>query len=187
VSIIASECRYHTGLHVNADGLFVEIDPIPGISSGPGNILVTDLYNRSMPLIRYQIGDLARWETSGPCPCGRNLPRIAGIEGRITDFLRLPNGKLISGPSLTLVVGDMSEIRQAQFVQSQTTQVQLRIVPGIGYGAHTVRELERRLAVYLRNQVELSVQAVENIPSEVSGKYRFVKADCEEVSRYAGN
>jgi phenylacetate-CoA ligase len=177
VSVIASECEYHTGLHVNADALIVEIDPIPGAPPGVGHILVTDLYNRSMPLIRYQLGDLGRWETGEPCPCGRNLSRIAGIEGRITDFLRMPDGKLISGTSLTLVVADMSEVRQAQFVQSCATEVQLRIVPGIGYGMHTVQELKRRLSLYLQDQVELAIQVVENIPREISGKYRFVKTE----------
>ena len=180
VSVIASECEYHTGLHVNADALIVEIDPVPGAPSGAGHILITDLYNRSMPLIRYQSGDLARWETGGPCPCRRNLPRIADIEGRITDFLRMPDGKLISGPSLTLVIGDLSQIRQAQFVQSCATEVQLRIVPGIGYSVHTAQELRRRLSLYLQNQVELTIQVVDDIPSEISGKYRFVKTKFDD-------
>jgi phenylacetate-CoA ligase len=177
VSVIASECEHHTGLHVNSDALLIEIDPIPHASAGLGNILVTDLYNRSMPLIRYQIGDISKWQIGQVCPCGRSLPRLAGIEGRITDFLRLPDGKLISGPSLTLVVGDLSEIRQAQFVQRGSTEVQLRIVPGIGYGAHTAQELKRRLYPYFHDQFDLSIQMVENIPAEVSGKYRFVKAE----------
>jgi phenylacetate-coenzyme A ligase PaaK-like adenylate-forming protein len=181
VSIIASECEYHTGLHVNADALLVEIDPIPGAPRNLGHIVVTDLYNRSMPLIRYQIGDLARWEVEGSCPCGRHFPRIAGIEGRITDFLRLPDGRLISGPSLTLVIGDMAEICQAQFVQQCSTQVQLRIVPGVGYGAHTASELGRRLSPYFREQLELSIRLVQSIPSEPSGKYRFVKTEYRDA------
>ncbi len=181
VSVIASECEHHTGLHVNSDALLVEIDPIPHAASGLGNILVTDLYNRSMPLIRYQIGDMSKWQTGQECPCGRKLPRLARIEGRITDFLRLPDGKLISGPSLTLVVGDISEISQAQFVQRHSTKVQLRIVPGIGYSSHIAQELRRRLYPYFHDQFDLSIQIVGNIPTEVSGKYRFVKAEYDDA------
>ena len=115
ISVIASECEHHTGLHVNADALLVEIEPIAGGPPDSGRVLVTDLYNRSMPLIRYEIGDVARWTDTRPCPCGRSLPRLATVEGRITDFLCLPDGKMISGPSLALLVGQVAEIRQAQF------------------------------------------------------------------------
>ena len=74
VSVIASECEYHSGLHVNADALIVEVEPAPNLPSGMGRVLVTDLLNRSMPLIRYEIGDLASLESDMRCPCGRSLP-----------------------------------------------------------------------------------------------------------------
>lgn len=181
VSLIASECEYHTGLHVNADALIVEIDPIPGGPRDCGRVLITDLYNRSMPLIRYEIGDVARWlSDDAPCPCGRSLPRLENIEGRITDFLRLPTGEMISGPSLALLVGQMVEIRQAQFVQPAPDEIRLDVIPADGFGSHTVDELRRRLYPYLRNQIRFSVRLVSKIASEASGKYRFVKKEYEE-------
>lgn len=180
VSMIASECEHHTGLHINADALIVEIDPIPGGPPNSGRVLVTDLYNRSMPLIRYEIGDVARWENHEPCPCGRNLPRLASVEGRITDFLRLPDGKMVSGPSLTLVVAQIPEVRQVQFIQPNRGEIRLDVIPGNGFGNHTVDELKRRLRPYLGEQVRFSVRSVESIASEVSGKYRFVKKEYEE-------
>jgi phenylacetate-CoA ligase len=180
LSVIASECEFHSGMHVNADALIVEIDPVPGLPAGLGRVLVTDLFNRSMPLVRYEIGDLASWESSEPCPCGRSLPRLGKIEGRITDFLRMPDGRIVSGPSLTLVVGDMREIRQAQFVQPAPNQVRLKVVSGEGYNADTAKELHRRLYSYFRDQVQLSILQVDDIPKEPSGKYRFVKTELEE-------
>lgn len=180
LSVIASECEYHTGMHVNADALLVELETIPGLPANLGRVVVTDLLNRSMPLIRYEIGDLASWVNSGPCPCGRNLPRLATVEGRTTDFLRLPDGRMVSGPSLTLVVGDMREIRQAQFVQNRPDQVRLKVVSGEGYNADTAKELERRLHSYFRDQVKLSILVVDDIPKEPSGKYRFVKTEFEQ-------
>lgn len=186
VSLIASECEYHTGLHVNADALIVEIDPIPGGPRDCGRVLITDLYNRSMPLIRYEIGDVARWlSDDAPCPCGRSLPRLENIEGRITDFLRLPTGEMISGPSLALLVGQMVEIRQAQFVQPAPDEIRLDVIPADGFGSHTVDELRRRLYPYLRNQIRFSVRLVSKIASEASGKYRFVKKEYEESDRPA--
>lgn len=185
VSVIASECEHHTGLHVNADALLVEIDPLPRGPSGGGRVIVTDLFNRSMPLIRYEIGDVARWSDDGSCPCGRSLPRLASVEGRFTDFLELPGGRMVSGPSLTLLVAPMSEIRQAQFIQVSPAEVRLDVVPGTGYGAHTVDELHRRLYPYFRGQVHLFVRPVDRIASEISGKYRFVKREYEEQNLHA--
>ncbi|MEO6829491.1 MAG: hypothetical protein ABI164_06740, partial [Acidobacteriaceae bacterium] len=92
VSVIASECEYHSGLHVNADALLVEVEPAPHLPTGMGRVLITDLLNRSMPLIRYEIGDLASLDSDLSCPCGRSLPLIGNIQGRTSDFLHLQNG-----------------------------------------------------------------------------------------------
>ena len=61
-----------------------------------GAVLVTDLLNGAMPLIRYRIGDMAAW-ADGPCPCGRGLPRLERVAGRVTDFLVGADGRLVSG------------------------------------------------------------------------------------------
>jgi phenylacetate-CoA ligase len=174
VSVIASECEYHTGLHVNAEALLVEVVPDPSLPDSVGKILITDLLNYSMPLIRYEIGDAATWLSQQSCPCGRGLPMLSRVQGRTTDFLLLPDGRRISGPALTLVVADMSEVRQVQFVQHSPASVTLRVVPGKGYGSHTVSELTRRMGLYLGDTVTLEVKEAESINSEISGKYRFV-------------
>ena len=51
-----------------------------------GQVLVTDLLNLAMPLIRYRIGDMAIYDET-PCKCGRSLPRLKKVAGRVTDFL----------------------------------------------------------------------------------------------------
>jgi phenylacetate-CoA ligase len=177
VSVIASECDQHTGMHVNADALLVEVEPMDGLPGNQGRVLVTDLYNRSMPLIRYEIGDVASWELGAPCPCGRNFPRLSSVAGRITDFLVLPDGSMVSGPSLALLIGQTPEVRQAQFVQFSPTEIELKVVPHLGYGEQTVSSLAHRLRPYLRDQVRLRVVPVETIAAEASGKYRFIKRE----------
>ena len=174
VSVIASECEYHTGMHVNAEALYVEIVPSGDDPNGPGRILITDLLNRSMPLIRYEIGDVGRWAEKQSCPCGRGLPLLAEVNGRTTDFLVLKDGRRVSGPALTLVVADMNDVAQVQFQQSKVEKVLLRVVPGKNFGPNTIVELKHRLDPYLRGAAELEIETVENIPSESSGKYRFV-------------
>jgi phenylacetate-CoA ligase len=166
-------------MHINAEALFVEIVPDPAIAAPAGRILVTDLLNYSMPLIRYEIGDIGILAPEQDCPCGRGLPLLAEVRGRTTDFLILPDGRRISGPALTLVVADMADVRQVQFVQRGRSRVVLRVVPGNNYSAQTVAELRKRLGVYLDQNTTLEVEEVESIASEVSGKYRFVINDMD--------
>jgi phenylacetate-CoA ligase len=127
-----------------------------------------------MPLIRYEIGDASRWAEEQTCPCGRNLPLLENIEGRTTEFLVMPDGRVISGPALTLIVADLHDVAQVQFVQETEREVQLRVVPGTGYGEHSRLELRRRLGLYLKDAVRLTLVEVEAIRKEPSGKYRFV-------------
>lgn len=175
VSVIASECEYHSGLHVNADALIVEVEAAPNLPAGMGRVLVTDLLNRSMPLIRYEIGDLASLDSEMRCPCGRSLPLIGNIQGRTSDFLRLPSGRMIAGPSLALLAADMQEVRQVQFIQPDPSHVTLKVVAGNGYSLRTEEELRRRMQPYLEKDSSLTIVTADSIPSEPSGKYRFVK------------
>jgi phenylacetate-CoA ligase len=156
VSVIASECACHEGMHVNAEALLLEVVPDPSIPRPAGRIVITDLLNFSMPLIRYEVGDVGAW-AGRMCACGRSLPLLTDVQGRITDFLTLPDGCRVSGPALTLVVSDMADVSQVQFVQSSLDSVVLRVVPARDYGAHTVAELHRRLAFYLHNSVTLRI------------------------------
>ncbi len=182
VSVIASECEYHSGMHVNADALLVEVEAAPNLPSGMGRVLVTDLLNRSMPLIRYEIGDLATLDPSMHCPCGRSLPLIGNIQGRTSDFLRLPSGRMIAGPSLALLAADMQDVRQVQFIQSDPRHVTLKVVAGNNYGVRTEQELRRRMQPYLEDQTSLTIVTSDSIPSEPSGKYRFVKTTEESAT-----
>ncbi len=175
VSVIASECEYHSGLHVNADALIVEVEAAPNLPAGMGRVLVTDLLNRSMPLIRYEIGDFASLDTEMRCPCGRSLPLIGNIQGRTSDFLRLPSGRMIAGPSLALLAADMRDVRQVQFIQPDPEHVTLKVVAGNGYSPRTEEELRRRMQPYLEKESSLTIVTADSIPSEPSGKYRFVK------------
>ncbi len=174
VSVIASECEFHTGMHVNAEALYVEIVPRPGDAPGTGRIVITDLLNRSMPLIRYEIGDVGSWAPKQDCPCGRELPLLGEVHGRTTDFLQLRDGRRLSGPALTLIVADMPDVAQVQFQQSRLDEIVLKVVPGRGFGAHTCDELHARLDLYLRGAAKLTIEMAEAIQAERSGKYRFV-------------
>lgn len=179
VSVIASECSAHQGLHVMAEGIYVEIvrGGRPAKMGEEGEILVTDLMNRAMPLIRYRIGDVAAWD-EGRCPCGRELPRMRRLMGRATDFLVGHDGRLVSGPFLTLAaVGKRPSLGQLQIQQDRIGQVHFRIQRGRRFqdpaDLEFLQETARR---YLGETAEVDWEFVEELRSEPSGKYLFCRS-----------
>jgi phenylacetate-CoA ligase len=171
VSLIASECPSHEGLHVAAENLYVEILDDGGTE--PGRVVVTDLVNTAMPLVRYEIGDLATWRT-GQCPCGRGLPRLGRVYGRVTDFLYAPDGRRISGVSIldTFMI-HIPGIKQAQIVQEELDAITIRVLPDSRFDDATRARLDRTVAdvfgVAMRHRVEL----VDAIPRTPRGKFQF--------------
>jgi phenylacetate-CoA ligase len=175
VGYIACECERHDGLHVNADGVYVEIlcDGVPAPVGTAGSVIVTDLSNRGMPLLRYQVGDTAV-ASDRRCPCGRGLPLLERLEGREADFVVTPAGALISGISLTshfalLIPG----VVQFQIVQEALDRLRFRIVRGPDFGPASVRKIDELVSERFGAGVRYECEYVEAIPLEPSGKYRF--------------
>lgn len=179
VSVIASECPQHQGLHTMAEGLYVEVvrGAEPAAAGQIGSILVTDLLNHAMPLIRYRIGDTGIW-AAGDCPCGRGLPRLESVAGRVTDFLVGADGRLVSGVFLaTYLVAQRPSLGQVQIEQEKAGQVLYRIRPGAGFqnGADIdyLHLLTRR---YLGDETVVDWEEVPELKAEPSGKFLFSRS-----------
>ena len=96
VGYLALQCPDHPGYHVQSEHVLLEVLDDAGRPCAPGEIgrvVLTDLHNFATPFIRYEIGDLA--EVGAPCPCGRGLPTLRRIAGRVRNLLRLPDGSRI--------------------------------------------------------------------------------------------
>lgn len=175
VSLIACECEYHQGLHVNADGVYVEIirNGRPARPGEAGAIVVTDLVNRAMPLIRYQVGDVGVM-ADHRCPCGRGLPLMKSIEGRDADYVVTEAGELISGISLTENLAlHVPGIAQLQIIQESVERFCFRIVRDADFGAASIRRLTELVEERFGPKVTFYCDFVTAIPQEASGKYRF--------------
>jgi phenylacetate-CoA ligase len=176
VSIIACQCERHGGLHINADGVYVEVlrlDGTPAAYGESGQIIVTDLVNRAMPMLRYQVGDMGALADQ-PCPCGRGLPLLDRIEGRVADYVVTTRGELVSGISLTenfnnLVPG----VAQMQIVQEEIDRFVFRIVKDANFGPQSLEVIRSLVAERFGADVRYECEFVERIPQEPSGKYRF--------------
>jgi phenylacetate-CoA ligase len=179
VSVVASECPAHSGLHIMAEGLYLEIETPngPAAPGEMGSILVTDLLNFAMPLIRYRIGDVGAW-ASGTCPCGRGLPRLERVAGRVTDFLVGCDGRLVSGVFLaTYAVAQRPSLGQVQILQHKEGAVIYRIKPGRDFQSE--RDLEYLRATtrrYLGAEMMIESEFVEQLPTESSGKFLFSRS-----------
>jgi phenylacetate-CoA ligase len=182
VSVIASECTAHRGMHVMAEGLYVEIET-PAGPAAPGqlgSILVTDLLNAAMPLIRYRIGDMGSW-ASGACLCGRHLPRLEKVAGRVTDFLVGCAGQLISGVFLaTYVVAQRPSLGQVQIHQRRQGHLAYKLRPGPGFDLAADSDyLRRATREHLGAQATAEIELVQEFPVSPSGKFLF---SCSSVT-----
>jgi phenylacetate-CoA ligase len=176
-SVIASECECHEGLHLMAEGLYLEL-VVDGRHAKPGEmgeILITDLLNFPMPFIRYRIGDMAVWAEK-PCSCGRGLPMLEKLTGRVTDFLVTDNGSLCSGASLTaLVVAKRPSLKQIQIYQERQGEVLYRIASGKDRPIPDadLNFIREQSATYLGKGTTVSFEFVDEIPKTASGKNLF--------------
>jgi phenylacetate-CoA ligase len=175
VSLIACECERHDGLHINADGVYVEVlrDGKPAPPGEPGAVVVTDLTNRAMPLLRYQVGDMAVL-AARPCPCGRGLPLLQRLDGREADYVVTADGELISGISLTENFAlQVTGIAQIQIVQQTVEHFLFRIVRAPDFDNSSLARLRMLVRERFGPAVSFTCEFVSRIPQEPSGKYRF--------------
>ncbi len=174
-SVIASECERRDGMHVNAEAILLEVvrEGRPVEPGQTGEIVITDLLNYATPLIRYRIKDAGTLRT-GRCACGRGLPRLDIVGGRVTDFLKTPEGKVVSGASLTIfLTAHAPGVRQMQLCQDRIEALQVRVVRGQGYGPESEDFIRMTAAKFVGSGVLLSFEYVDEIAPTASGKHRY--------------
>jgi phenylacetate-coenzyme A ligase PaaK-like adenylate-forming protein len=140
VPYFAWECDAHDGLHVNADCVLLEsVDarnrPVPPGTLGD-KVLVTNLSNWAMPLIRYEMSDQVE-HTAAPCPCGCQLPRIRTVAGRVEHLLTLP-GTSVSRVGLIEewvddIVGRLDNVARYQVIQEDPARLTVNVITREGF------------------------------------------------------
>lgn len=144
----------------------------PVAAGQTGELVCTGLINPDMPLVRYRTGDLGAISSNASgCPCGRTLPMLECVEGRIDDCLYLPDGRCHGGSDAAM--GTELPIREAQIIQEAFDRVRVKLVPDNTYDQRAAELIKRRIRQRL-GPVEVLLECVPEIPRGPNGKFRAV-------------
>ena len=170
--MIALQCPEHPHYHVQAESLLVEVLGSDGAPCGPGEtgrLVVTPLNNFATPLIRYEIGDYA--EVGEACSCGRGLPVLNRILGRVRNMATLPSGETFWPRFYSDDLAKVAPIRQVQLVPRSVHDIDVRLVVARPLTAEEEERLKSVILEYLGHPFTLGFTYVDEIPRSAGGKY----------------
>jgi phenylacetate-CoA ligase len=174
-SWIAWQCEKGT-LHLHSDSVIAEIVDEAGfpLKKGEyGNLILTPLWQRAMPFIRYNIGDQSAF---GPkCSCGRGLHTLKSIEGREHDLIVLKSGRLCSASFVNLSIRSTKGILFFQMVQDEPGVLHIRLVPeGKSLSAQLKEQLVKRMKAAFPEPVRITLEEVDQVERTRSGKIKLM-------------
>lgn len=165
-------------LHVMADNVVVEAlrpDGTPADPGEAGELVITDLNNRAMPLIRYRVGDFG--VPAEGCACGRPFPALERVAGRAYDFVQGPDGRRYHGEFFMYLFEEMRQrglgVDQFQVVQTTSSAIRVDVVAPGEPRPEQADHLRVRLGESLPG-MRLEVRRVPAIARERSGKLRVI-------------
>ena len=177
---MAIECFDAPVYHVQSETCLLEVLDEDGNPCGPGEtgrVVVTALHNYAAPLIRYELGDYAT--VGDPCPCGRGLPTLSRIAGRLRNLVVLPSGEKVT-PVLNWerVLNDLP-IRQFQLTQKTVHEIEARIAAKQPFSAENEDTFADFFRRGLGHDFAFSFVYVDEIPRQANGKYEVFRCEVE--------
>jgi|694.fasta_scaffold22446_3 phenylacetate-CoA ligase len=169
---IAYECAAHTYHHVIDECYIVEllVEGRPARPGEIGEVVITDLFNRATPMIRYRIGDLAVAVEQRPCSCGRSHSMIGDIEGRTQAVVHCADGTWLPGTFFAHFFKDYeSTIRFFQIEQKHKGVFKLRIVKSATFSSQDMVNIEQKLRRFT-GETKIELEFVQSIPLVRTGK-----------------
>ena len=159
------QCQQGDAYHIPEEHVVLEVEPEVGHTDllETGQVLITDLDNYAMPLVRYQNGD---YMTLGDtdCVCGRSLRLIAKLEGRTHEFLLNASRGLISGGICDSILGNIGSIREFQVRQDGLEHIRVLVVPCRKLTEEENGYIRKSFRHYLGETMDVEIQIVDSIP-----------------------
>ena len=176
---IGFECEEHRGLHLNHDLYPLRIvdesgEELPDGESG--EVVVSNLVYRGTVLLNYRLGDVAA-KLPGACPCGRSLPLLSFLEGRVGDWVSTPEGGRVHPQLVRIQFTEENEVWSYQVVQRAPSRFSIAVVaaPGCDRAALETR-LAAKFGAVFGEETTVDVSFVDTIPRTARGKVRTVVA-----------
>ena len=170
--IVAIECPERQGLHLNQEILFLEYLPTTASNL---QLVVTDLINYGMPLLRYETGDTGK-PLDDPCPCGRGLTRIGELQGRVIDLLPTQQGGYVNG-QLLATFHWINGIKQYQVIQEKINAFRIRIVSTSSFDEKNLDPMLNTIREKFGDGTSITIEYTDTIPFTEGGKYKLVASD----------
>jgi phenylacetate-CoA ligase len=164
-------------LHQNCSFCRADIVAVEGMEDPKiGRILVTTFGNRWFPLLRFDVGDLARI-SPGPCPCGRSFGlTLSGIEGRLISVFLAAGNRRVTHGQLDEAIASVEGIEEYRLDQESPGRVRLRLViEGSRPGPSVIRDARAAMLGLLGDEIEVMVEAVDELSPETSGKFLLAR------------
>jgi len=161
-------------LHVDMEFCIVEVEvqeETPDYERGP--LLITGLAGEATPRFRYRIGDVGT-RSKQACPCGRPGQVFLEVDGRVEDYVRTPDGRLVG--RMDHVFKEQLDVAEAQILQGDPRAIEVRIVPRASWSEASERSVVKEIRARLGDEIAVSVVLVGEIPREANGKFRAVKS-----------
>lgn len=178
IGSVAHECEAGS-LHVMAENMIVEVlDGDRVCKHGEmGELVITELNNKAMPLIRYRTGDFGSL-SHGTCACGRSLPVIENLAGRAYDTIKNREGKMFHGEFFVYIFEGAKRkefgVQAFQVEQLTYERINIKVVPGRGYCRRTEEYIREKIRNGMESNVSVTFEKVDKIQRESSGKMRVV-------------
>jgi phenylacetate-CoA ligase len=173
--LLGWECGTSGEFHTCDDGVILEVlhEGRPASAGERGEVVATNLHAYAMPFIRYRLGDIATRGEQHPS-CSQPFSSIRSIQGRMIDYFPLPDGRVIHPYQIlsSFIGGRDGWIRQYQLLQEREDRIVLRVQPAQAPDLEHVAALKQSVLSLLGPQVDFSVQLVDDLPLEESGKFR---------------
>jgi len=184
--ILAGECEYTTDYHTFPDYGYLEIlkeNGEPAEEGEMGEIVGTGFLNRSLPLIRYRTGDMAR-RLRSECKCGRWFDRFTDVEGRWKqEYVIGKNGSRMSMAALNIHGAALDRVVRYQYFQNRPGVMELRVMVVPGFGESDVVAISTAFADKMGDELMVEVKVVEDIPLTGRGKLRRLVQETPAGSR----
>jgi phenylacetate-CoA ligase len=172
---VAYQCQEGASYHIVEEHVVLEVKTDFGTICplGTGEVVVTNLDNLAMPLLRYQNGDYLTIDDE-QCSCGRSLRPVSQLEGRSREFLFRSNGDRVSGGISTYVMRHVSTVSQFQVRQESLNRIRVLVVPEKELQPADRKYIREAFCHYLGVEVDIGIEEVETIPRTKARKRQII-------------